>query len=300
MTKDIYQRITDTIVAQLEAGVRPWHKPWSAEHAAGRIVRPLRANGVPYRGINILMLWAEAVEKGFSAPMWLTFKQAQELGGHVRKGEHGSLVVYAGSIQRTETIEATGEELERNIPFLKGYTVFNVAQVEGLPEGYYQPAAPMGEPLPRIAHAEAFFAATRADIRHGGDRAYYSGGTDHIQMPPYEAFREAEAYYATLAHESVHWTKPKHRLDRDLGRKRRGHEGYAREELVAELGAAFLCADLDLAPQLREEHAAYIAGWLEVLKNDKRAIFEAASHAQRAADFLHGFSSVAEQQLAAE
>lgn len=216
MRSDVYQRVTDRIVAELERGVRPWLKPWNAEHAAGRITRPLRGNLVPYQGINVLMLWAEAVEKGFAAPIWMTFRQALELGGHVRKGEKGSLVVYASSMTRNETDEASGIESERNIPFMKGYTVFNVEQVEGLPAQYYAPAQPRLESLERIAHVDAFFAATRADIRTGGNMAYYSAGTDHVQMPPFECFRDAESYYASLAHEMTHWTKHSKRLDRDL------------------------------------------------------------------------------------
>lgn len=288
MKADIYERITSRIVADLEQGVRPWLKPWSAEHAAGRITRPLRFNGLPYQGINVLTLWGESVAKGFAAPIWMTFKQAQELGGHVRKGEHGSLVVYADRIRRTERDEATGEEAEREIPFLKGYTVFNVEQVEDLPAHFYAMAEPRLDPVQRNARAEAFFSATRADVRHGGNMAYYAIGSDHVQVPPFEAFRDPESYYATLAHEMTHWTRHPKRLDRDFGRKRWGDAGYAMEELVAELGAAFLSADLDLTPEPREDHAAYIGSWLEVLKNDKRAIFTAASYAQRAADFLGG------------
>ncbi|UEM04735.1 ssDNA-binding domain-containing protein [Skermanella rosea] len=293
MKTDVYERITGRIVAELEQGVRPWLKPWSAEHAAGRITRPLRFNGMPYQGINVLMLWGESVAKGFAAPIWMTFKQAQEMGGHVRKGEHGSLVVYADRIRKTERDEATGEEAEREIPFLKGYTVFNVEQVEGLPQHFYGLAEPRLDPVERNARADEFFAATRADVRHGGDRAYYTMAEDRVQMPPFEAFRDAESYYATLAHEITHWTRHPSRLERDFGRKRWGDEGYAMEELVAELGAAFLSADLDLTPEPREDHAAYIGSWLEVLKNDKRAIFTAASHAQRAADYLNGLQAPA-------
>lgn len=148
----------------------------------------------------------------------------------------------------------------------------------------------------RIDHAEAFFSATGADIRHGGNSAHYSGRTDHVQMPAFEAFRSPEAYYATLAHELSHWTKHPKRLDRDFGRKRWGDEGYAKEELVAELGAAFLCADLALTPEPGVDHAAYIQSWLKVLKEDKRAIFSAAAHAQRAADFLHGLQQQPQAQ----
>ena len=293
MRTDVYERITNQIVHELEQGVRPWMKPWSAEHADGRIVRPLRFNGLPYNGINVLMLWSAAMEKGYSAPLWMTFKQALEFNAHVRKGEQGSLVVYADKITRTETDATTGEESERAIPFMKGYTVFNVEQIDGLPEHYYAKPEPKSDPVQRIAHAESFFAATGADIRHGGGQAYYCIGTDHVQMPPFESFRDAESYYATLAHETTHWTRHPSRLDREFGRKRWGDEGYAMEELVAELGSAFLSADLDLTPELREDHAAYIASWIKVLKNDKRAIFTAASYAQRAVDFLHGGPKVA-------
>lgn len=286
--KDVYQRVTDKIVAALEVGVQPWFQPWNAEHAAGRITRPLRANDIPYQGINVLMLWGEAVERGYSAPIWMTFNQAHELGAHVRKGEKGSLVVYANKITRTDTDPDTGEEEQHQIPFLKGYTVFNVEQIEGLPAHYHAPAAPRLDPVQRIERADAFFAATGADVRHGGNQAYYAAGPDRVQMPPFEAFRDAESYYATLAHELTHWTKHTARLDRDFGRKKWGDKGYAMEELVAELGAAFLAADLDLAAAPRPDHAAYIASWLKVLKDDRRAIFSAAAHAQRAADFLHG------------
>jgi antirestriction protein ArdC len=229
--------------------------------------------------------------KGYTAPIWMTFKQAINLGGCVRKGEKGSLTVYADKITRTETDEQTGEESAQDIHYMKGYTVFNVEQIDGLPAHYYTRPAPRTCAIQRIERAESFFAATRADIRHGGDRAYYAAGTDHIQMPPFEAFRDAESYYATLAHEGSHGTKHSKRLDREFGRKRWGDEGYAMEELVAELGAAFLCADLELTPKLRAEHASYLDHWLKVFKGDKRAIFAAASHAQRAADFLHGLQA---------
>jgi antirestriction protein ArdC len=299
MRTDVYQKITNRIVAELERGVRPWLKPWSAGNAEGRIVRPRRANGVPYQGINVLMLWSEAMEKGYASPIWMTFKQALALNAAVRKGEHGSLVVYADRITRTETDRDTGEEAEREIPFMKGYTVFNVEQIAGLPEQYHAKPAPRSEAVPRIERAECFFAATGATIRHGGTMALYSVTHDHVQMPYIEAFRDAESYYATLAHECCHWTRHPSRLDRDFGRKRFGDEGYAMEELVAELGSAFLSADLELTPEVREDHAAYIGSWIKVLKDDKRAIFTAASQAQRAADFLHGLQQSAVEASAA-
>lgn len=288
--KDIYQRTTDRIAEELARGVRPWLKPWSANHMAGRVSLPLRYNGIAYRGLNVIALWMQAVACGYAPPFWMTFKQAVDLGGCVRKGEKGSPVVYADSVTRTDADES-GEESVRAIHYLKGYTVFNAAQIDGLPSHYYAAPAPRGEPLPRIAHAEAFFAATQAVIRHGGDRAYYAQQPDHIQMPPFEAFRDAESYYATLGHEACHWTKHETRLNREFGRKRWGDEAYAVEELVAELGSAFLCADLALTPDPRPDHASYLASWLKVLKADNRAIFTAAAHAQRAADFLNALQS---------
>ena len=233
--------------------------------------------------------------KGYSAPIWMTFRQALELNAHVRKGERGSTVVFASTITRSGTDKETGEETEATVPFLKSYTVFNVEQIEGLPAHFHAVAEPRLDPVQRIDRAEAFFAATRADIRHGGNMAYYNIDSDFVQMPPFEAFRDAESYYASLAH----WTRHQSRRDRDLGRKKWGDAGYAMEELVAELGSAFLCADLDLTPEIREDHAAYIANWLEVLKNDKRAIFSAAAHAQKAADYLVGLQAKESEQAAA-
>jgi len=297
--QDVYTRITNKIIASLEEGVRPWMKPWNAEHAAGKITRPLRHNGQPYSGINILMLWASAMEKGFAAPIWMTFKQALELNAHVRKGEKGSLVVYANSITRTEHDDNTGEDIEREIPFLKGYTVFNVEQIDGLPEIYYAKAESLLTPVERIARAEEFFKNIPVTLKHGGNRAYYAQDLDYVQMPIIEAFRDAESYYATLGHEFIHSTRHPMRLTRDFGRKTWGDEGYAREELVAELGSAFLCADLELAPEVREDHAGYIANWLEVLKDDKRCVVQAASYAQKAVDYLHGLQPQAVTAAAA-
>lgn len=281
---DVYARVTDRIVEDLAAGVRPWMKPWSVGHADGRISRPLRHNGTPYRGVNVLLLWGEAQAKGFGSPSWMTYKQAQELGGQVKKGEAGSLVVYADRYTKSETNER-GEEAEREVAFMKGYTVFNVEQIDGLPAQYLVPVAPVLQPLPLHQAAEAFFAATGATFCHGGSRAFYAPVQDFIQLPPAEAFRDAESYAATKAHELIHWTGHPHRNAREFGR-RFGDSAYAFEELVAELGAAFLCADFGITPEVQPDHAAYLAHWLQVLKEDKRAIFSAAAHAQRAADYV--------------
>ena len=283
----LYQEITDKIIAQLEAGRVPWVQPWGTTAAKAPLAMPKNAStGRSYSGINVLILWGSVIEHGFPVQGWLTFRQALSLGGNVRKGEKGSPVVYADTMRRTETDDATGDETERAIPFLKAYTVFNVEQIEGLPEHFHALAHASRNPDERIAGAETFFAATRADIRHGGDCAYYSPALDYIQMPPFEAFGNAEGYYATLSHECTHWTGDAKRLDRTFGKKF-GDDNYAREELVAELGSAFLCASLELTPETREDHASYLAHWLKVLKEDKRAIFQAAAHAQRAADFLN-------------
>ena len=284
---DVYERVTNRIIEQLEQGVRPWMKPWNAEHAAGRITRPLRFNGLPYSGINILMLWAEAEDKGYTCPLWLTFNQTKELGGFVKKGEHGSIVVYASTFKKSEA-DDKGDEVEREIPFLKQYTVFNAEQCEGLPEKYYATKEPPNSTIERVEQADRFFKNLNADIREGGDKAYYTITHDYVRMPFLETFRDGETHAATMAHELCHWTRHPKRLDRDLGRKRFGDEGYAMEELVAELGSAFLCADLNITPELRADHAEYLATWLHVLKNDKRAIFTAASYASKAVEFMHG------------
>jgi antirestriction protein ArdC len=202
--KDVYSRITAQIVEHLEKGVRPWIRPWNAEHAAGRITRPLRHNGQPYSGINILSLWMSALAQNFAAPIWMTYRQASELNAHVKKGEKGSLVVYANVITRTERDDKTGQDVEREIPYMKGYSVFNVEQIEGLPEIYYAKAVPTLDPVALVEHAEKFFANLGATIKHGGTRAYYAQELDYVQMPPFEAFRDPESYYSTLAHELAH------------------------------------------------------------------------------------------------
>ncbi|PZQ94203.1 MAG: antirestriction protein [Cereibacter sphaeroides] len=229
---DVYTRITERIVADLEKGVRPWVQPWNTSNITGRITRPLRHNGEPYTGINVLLLWSEALAGGFTAPTWMTVRQANALGAHVRKGERGATVVYASRFTRTET-DAAGDEVERDIPFLKTYSVFNVEQIEGLPDHYFQRSAPIVDPIRRIEHADRFFANTGAVIHHGGALAYYAPVGDFIQMPAFESFREAASYVAVLAHESVHWTAHPDRVGRDLSRYAKDRSDRAREELIA-------------------------------------------------------------------
>ena len=296
--RDIHQAVTDRIIASIEAGTAPWLKPWTSAQAA---VRPLRSTGQQYSGVNILSLWLDAEEKGFSSPYWFGFQTALKLGACVRKGEKGSMIVYANKTLRTEENPTTGEEQVRTIPFLKQSFVFNAAQIDGLPEHFYKPAEPVDHQAPdaRISRLDDFFRHTGADIRHGGGRAYYRIDRDFVQMPEYEDFQSGESYYATLAHELTHWTRHPTRLDRDMGRKAWGDAGYAMEELVAEMGAAFLCADLGITPEVREDHASYIASWLQVLRDDKRAIFTAASKASQAAEYLQDWAMPERLEVAA-
>ena len=287
--QNVYQRVTDRIIADLAKGVAPWTKPWNAGNTEGRIMRPLRHNGERYNGINVLLLWSAALEHGFTNPKWMTFRQANELGAHVRKGEHGSLVVYAKTYTKTERDEEAGADVERDIPFLKAYTVFNVEQIDGLPDEYAaKPPPKFNTSIQRLEHADDFFRHTGATIITRGGRAAYSESSDHILMPPIESFFDTERYYSTLAHETVHWTKHPARLARDFGRKKFGDAGYALEEIVAEMGAAFICDHLEIEPTLPDDHAAYIASWILALQDDKHAIFKAASFAQKAVDYLAG------------
>nr|WP_064251301.1 zincin-like metallopeptidase domain-containing protein [Rhizobium leguminosarum]OAP88124.1 antirestriction protein ArdC [Rhizobium leguminosarum] len=286
---DIYSRITDRIIEDLASGVRPWMKPWNAANTDGRITRPLRHNGQPYSGMNVLLLWSEQMSRGFTSSMWITFKQALELGAAVRKGETGSTVVFASRFTKSEA-DGKGGEVDREIPFLKAYSVFNVEQIDGLPEHYYRRPEIVFDPVARIEKADRFFRSTGAVIRHGGNHAFYAPGPDVIQMPPFETFKDGASYYATLSHEATHWTAAENRVGRDLSRYAKDRSERAREELIAELGSCFLCADLGIAPELepRPDHASYLQSWLKVLADDKRAIFQAAAHAQRATAFLHG------------
>ena len=286
--RDVYQEVTNAIIDRLESGsVAPWHQPWKAGHAAGPVSRPLRHNGQPYQGVNVLVLWIAAEAAGHASPYWLTFKQAQELGGHVRKGQRGTTVVYASTFKKTEE-RADGTTADRSIPFLKSYTVFNANQCDNLPAHYTAMAPPPTghvDPLPAVLQ---FAANTAADIREGGTRAAYTPTGDFVMMPPAATFESAETHASTLVHELAHWTGHTTRLDRGLAQANRfGDDAYAAEELVAELAAAFLAADLGFEPVPADDHAAYLASWLRVLKSDKRAIFTAASAASRAAAYLH-------------
>jgi antirestriction protein ArdC len=289
---DIYQTITDRIVAQIEQGAGAWCMPWHSRRGASELGQPRNISGRAYRGVNVPMLWATAAAFGYGSPIWATYKQWQERGAQVRKGEKAATVVFwkSADVKVGET-EDGEEEIERRLT-ARGYFVFNAMQVDGF-DGKIGKRETTPEDLSedqRIASAEQFFATTGSKVRHGGNRAFYSPGADFIQIPEFGQFHDAHSYYSTLAHEHTHWTGAKCRLDRQFGR-RFGDDAYAFEELVAELGAAYLCSALGLSNEPRNDHAAYLASWLSVLKSDKKAIFTAASKAQAAADYLQGLQA---------
>ena len=284
----LYTEITDKIIVELEAGRIPWVQPWGTAAIKAPLAMPRNASTQRgYSGINVLILWGAVLECGFSGQSWLTFRQALGLGGHVRKGERGTTVVYADRFipedERRRALE-TGEE-PGAIPFLKRFTVFNADQCDGLPEGAAASAVP---PPPDLIEpqAEALIAATGADFRIGGARAYYDTTSDFVQVPPPAAFFEPINWHRTAFHELAHWSGAASRLARDL-KGTKGSKSYAREELVAEMAGAFVCASLGIVPTVR--HADYIGSWLEVLREDNRAVVRAASAASKAADFLLAF-----------
>lgn len=296
--RDVYTTVTAQIISAIERGAGTWKMPW---HTSGRYAfSPINVTSrKPYRGINTVCLWAASEAKGYDSGEWGTYRQWQQRGAQVRKGEKASSVVFwKFANDREESQDWEEHPLQGSrLLFARAYSVFNAAQVDGYT------AKPEAEPpmLERIEHAERFFHAIGADVRHGGNRAYYSPDADYIQMPPFAAFIGNVSYYSTLAHEHTHWTAKAERCDRQLG-KRFGDNAYAAEELIAELGAAFVCAHLGLSTQPREDHAQYIQSWLRVLNADKRAIFTAASKAQQACDWLlkrAGSSSIAAKVVAA-
>ncbi|MEY9235378.1 antirestriction protein ArdC [Bradyrhizobium japonicum] len=280
MSNNLYANVTARILSELENGSAPWVKPWSA--TPGRNIPHNAATGRPYSGCNVVLLWM--CQGRFSSPRFMTFVQAKKLGGNVRKGEHGFTVYFVKPMAAKEAKE--GEKQGRGFMMLKAYTVFNVEQCENLPDRIVtpDPVKPRNSDE-RDATIEEFIAATGADYREGfgGDRAFYNPPGDFVAMPAFEAFNSAASYYSTAFHELGHWTGAKARLNREFG-KRFGDKAYAAEELVAELTAAFLCAEFNVDGELR--HAGYIANWIELLKEDARAFFAAASAAQKAADHM--------------
>jgi antirestriction protein ArdC len=284
--QDRYTTVTNRIIAALEAGTPPWHCPWSDRTALPSNLTTRK----PYRGINVLMLVIEAQVRSYTDSRWLTFKQASELGARVRKGERGTPILFF-KMRELPPEPATMESMEskRVVPMLRTFTVFNASQLEALPERFEQRPVPGWQP---ITEAENLLWETGAVIRHGGNRAFYSPSEDLIQLPQPSWFPCADDYYAVALHETVHWSGHPNRLARPLGR-RQGIDAYAFEELVAEMGAAFLCAHCGLPA--RTEHASYIDSWLDALRRDKRLIFVAAAAAQKAADYVIGRNVTAPQ-----
>jgi antirestriction protein ArdC len=284
---DIYQHITDKIVNAIERGAGEFKLPW--HRAAGSTMRPVNvASKKAYRGVNVVALWAYAEEFGYSAGTWGSYKQWSQAGAQVRKGEKAAFVVFYKELEIAADPE-TGDAGTATRLFARATPVFAAEQVSGFMTATLD-TSPVTV-IPPIEQAEAFVAATGASILHGGGRAYYRPSTDSIHLPPRETFigtttsTPEESYYSTLCHELTHWTSAEPRCNRQLG-KRFGDQAYAMEELVAELGAAFLCADLQITDEPRPDHAQYLASWLAVLKADKKAIFTAASKASEAATFL--------------
>lgn len=284
--KDVYASVTHKIIEALEAGTPPWVHPWQS--AAGDMVPANLASGRHYRGINVLLLSMQAMQCGYTANRWLTYKQARTLGAHVRKGEQGTEVVlfkmheFGAGLSEPLATTCGSEDGRKVIPLIRSFTVFNAGQIENLPEALIPVATPVHD-WDACTAAEVILATSGACIRHGGSRAFYSLSDDHIQMPDRGAFASAADYSRVALHELTHWTGHADRCNRVLSS--RAHiEAYAFEELVAEMGSAFLTDHCGLPGQL--QHASYIESWLRALKNDKKLIFTAASQAQKAADFV--------------
>jgi antirestriction protein ArdC len=279
MSALIYQQVTDSIIKQLESGATPWVKQWNGSSSADHNA----VSGKGYNGINTLILAMSATANGFKSNQWATYKQWLQLGGQVRKGTKGTTIIFYSPVSGSK-ITADGTEKSYHY-VLKSYSVFNADQIDG-----YTPAAAPVKTFNSIAALEALATDSGAIIKHGGDKAFYSPSNDFIQMPNKCDFTNEAAYYATLLHEMAHWSGHSTRLNRDLS-GRFGNEAYAAEELIAELSAAFLCAEYQIDGDLR--HAGYIASWLRILKNDNKAVFKAAALAQKSADFIKGLSATA-------
>ena len=281
MSQTIYSEITQSIIEQLEAGAVPWVKPWKADSSADKNL----VSQKPYQGINRLLLGMSSMIRGYSVPVWASYKQWEAIGANVKKGEKGTKIVFYSPVSKEN--KQTGD-LEK-YAVLKTYFVFNAAQVEGID---IVPAEKVTAEFTAVELAEQRIIKTGAAISHGGDAAFYMPSADRIQLPNKSAFDSEANYYATAFHELAHWTGSKTRLDRDLDKGRFGNPAYAFEELVAEMSAAFLCSDYGIQGELR--HAGYIGHWLKALREDSKAVFKAAALAQKAADYINMLDATAE------
>lgn len=281
MSNTVYQDVTNSIIEQLEKGAIPWVKPWKADSSADKNL----VSQKPYQGINRLILGLSGMVNGYGVPVWASYKQWESIGGQVRKGEKGTRIVFFSKVDKEN--KQTGDKESYSV--LKAYWVFNASQIDGIE---IVPAETVAKPFTPIEYAEERIIKTGAALSHGGDAAFYAPSVDRIQLPNKGTFNSEANYYATAFHELVHWTGAKHRLDRNLEKGRFGNPAYAFEELVAEMGAAFLCQDYGIQGELR--HAGYIQSWLKALRDDSKAVFKAAALAQKAADYLNGLDATAE------
>lgn len=281
MSQTIYSEITQSIIEQLEQGAAPWIKPWKADSSADKNL----VSQKPYQGINRLLLGMSSMVKGYSVPVWASYKQWESIGANVKKGEKGTKIVFYSPVTKED--KQTGDIEKYSV--LKTYFVFNAAQVEGID---IVPAEQTDKEFTAVELAEQRIIKTGAAISHGGDAAFYMPSADRIQLPNKSAFDSEANYYATAFHELAHWTGSKNRLDRDLDKGRFGNPAYAFEELVAEMSAAFLCSDYGIQGELR--HAGYIGHWLKALRDDSKAVFKAAALAQKAADYINMLDATAE------
>jgi antirestriction protein ArdC len=290
-TNELYQQVTNQIVAQLEKGVAPWKRPWAT---IGGGFPKNSASGRCYRGMNVLLLWSAAEANGYDSNLWGTFRQWKALDGHVNKGEHGTKIVFWNVLPKMHRDRDTGEEVEEKVFVAREYTVFNLAQCGGTALDRFRVVRPIGN-FVDFGPAEEAISATGADVRHGGNAAFFHTKNDYIQLPVKEAFASPASYYSTALHELSHWSGHESRLNRLDKLARFGDKSYAAEELVAELGAAFLTASLGVPNERTlDDASAYLGNWLSILKTDSKAIFTAASAASAAADYVLSFSQTVE------
>jgi len=285
--RDHYQDVTDRIIAALEAGTPPWRRPWDPDKAGGPAMPRNAATGQRYRGINVLTLGMSVLAFASGDPRWATYKQAEDRGWQVRRCERGTTGFFFKRLElRDDSRPEDDEEAVRRIPLLRAFTLFHASQIDGIPA--YVPPTVAEAPWRAPEAAEIILANSGAVIRVGGERAFYSPATDHIQLPPRAAFATAEGFCGTLVHELGHWTGAASRLNRDL-RNAFGSHDYAREELRAEISQMMVCGELGIAGCDFSNNAAYVASWLEKLRSDRKEIFRAAADAQRIADYLLAF-----------
>lgn len=282
MSNTVYQDVTNSIIEQLEKGAIPWVKPWKADSSADKNLLTQK----PYQGINRLILGLSGMVNAYAVPVWASYKQWESIGGHVRKGEKGTRIVFFSKVDKEN--KQTGDKESYSV--LKAYWVFNASQIDGI--DIVPAASDEAKPFTNVELAETRIVKTGAALSHGGDAAFYAPSVDRIQLPNKATFNSEANYYATAFHELVHWTGAKHRLDRNLEKGRFGNPAYAFEELVAEMGAAFLCQDYGIQGELR--HAGYIQSWLKALRDDSKAVFKAAALAQKAADYLNQLDATSE------